>query len=122
MNNYKLGIKLDFVQLNCKKNLLEYNFTNDTKNKAGLIWCRFKTKPEKLFLNQVKQLNVLNNKNLYFYLEREEEMYKTTLDEILKFIENLEPWVDIDAYIFDDSYKWVISYTHDDCWLSLGIR
>ena len=37
MNNYKLGIKLDFVQLNCKKNLLEYNFTAYSINTGPVI-------------------------------------------------------------------------------------
>ena len=36
-------------------------------------------------------------------------------------VEQLEPWEDIDAYLFDGAMDWVVAVTHEDAILCLGV-
>ncbi|KRF28665.1 hypothetical protein [Paenibacillus sp. Soil787] len=78
-----------------------------------LMWNSFKTKPRKMEYDIAKN-HIPTDKRLYFYLERSRLLYAANHAEILAFVEELEPWEEIDAYIFDDSFEWVFSITHDD--------
>ena len=41
-------------------------------------------------------------------------LYQTYFNNVVSFVENLEEWEDIDAYIFDVSMEWIIAITHED--------
>lgn len=99
---------------------LESHFANEI-GESRLMWCRFKTKPDKKSLSDIKQWSLENNKKVYFYLERSSEIYETFTEEILLYIQELEPWIDIDAYIFDETLNWIIAFTHDEEWLTIGL-
>lgn len=58
----------------------------------------------------------------YFFSERVEELYKTNFGEIGEYVNQLEPWEEIDAEIFDESMKWVIVITHEDISLIFGLE
>lgn len=51
-----------------------------------------------------------------------EELYKTNFGEIGEYVNQLEPWEEIDAEIFDESMKWVIVITHEDISLIFGLE
>lgn len=121
MTHEKLGETLDLNQKKSKINSIRSYFTNSTKDNRGLIWCHFNVSFKKYTFDEAKNIVVPNDDNLYFYSERDDEMFKTTMSSIYRYIENLDPWIDVDAYIFDDTYKWIIAITHDDIWLTIGL-
>ena len=42
------------------------------------------------------------------------------MKDVLCFVENIEPWDQIDACIFDKDMNWVIAVTYEDAILCLG--
>ena len=93
----------------------------DKYEKMVFIWNCFNKKPVLIRTDEVKTIETPSTKDLYFYLERQDEVYIADFDEIVEYVENLEPWEDIDAYIFDSSYEWVIAITHEDVSLVIGL-
>ena len=100
----------------------DYTFKNPITGGLNLLWCNFskehKVYPtDKLFLSNLK-IDV----PVYFYNERTKEMFFTDFEDIHKFIDNLEPWDEVDAEIFDESLEWVIAVTHEDVSLVFGLN
>lgn len=96
----------------------DYTFKNPKTGGTNLFWCNFSKKSkiypnDKLFSNLTKtQLKF--DAPVYFYNERTQEMFFTDFEDIYNFVNNLEPWDQIDAEIFDESLDWVIAVTHED--------
>jgi len=63
---------------------------------------------------EIFNINIPDNKELNFFLERQNKLYVTTLQSIIDFIDNFESWDEIDAYIFDETMIWVVAITHED--------
>ena len=40
-----------------------------------------------------------------------EDVYKR---QVCKYVEELEPWEYIDAYVFDDTFSWLFVITHEE--------
>lgn len=92
----------------------DYTFRNPKTGGIRLIWCNFSKEykiypTDKLFQTQLKF-----DAPVYFYNERTQEMFFTDFEDIYNFVNNLEPWDEIDAEIFDESLEWVIAVTHED--------
>jgi len=65
--------------------------------------------------SQITSLDVFSDKALFLYDEREKRLGQTSWQEIVSFINNLEPWEEnIDFLIFDDSFGWFVAITHED--------
>jgi hypothetical protein len=89
--------------------------------------------PEKiLFSNhlkakpKIKELAELRNimpkyKNLYYYDERSKELFYSCYEEICQYVEELEPWDEVDGLIFDNDMKWLVVINHEDVILTVGI-
>lgn len=112
--DYPFGNRIEADQLSKTIEQLKKQFVKDGQADNILIWNSFKIKPRLVQYDNVKSLNVPNTDNLFFYLERQNEMYITKFNDICKYVDQLEPWEEIDAYIFDDSFKWVIAITHEE--------
>ena len=121
MSDFRFGYKMETEKAEHLKELLKEHFTDKIDKHAWLLWCNLTEKPLRRSYDEIKGIDIEIYSNIYFYLERGNEMYKTDIKSIFKYIDDLEPWVDIDAYIFDDTYKWLMIFTHDDEWLTLGI-
>lgn len=52
--------------------------------------------------------------SVILYLERQNEVYNTTFKDICKYVDELEPWEYIDAYVFDDTFSWLFIITHEE--------
>lgn len=127
--NIVLGIKMELLKYKVKlceeeiKKLVakvEGKFTNNSDTK--LMWNKFVGKPRCVPFEMINKLDIPNHTSLYFYLEREDEIYICDLNNIIEFINCFEPWDETDAYIFDDELKWIIAITHEDnLLLTLGI-
>jgi len=76
-------------------------------------WCTFPTS------HQVDE-NIFNHSqlqkqgNLYFYHERGNELYITTLKEIQSYFSQRNPWeTNWDLYVFNASLAWCVAVTHE---------
>lgn len=82
------------------------------KNK--LIWNSFFIKPDRMTFEQLSNFELPNLNNLLFYNERKSTLYRCKFSDVIHFINELEPWEDVDCYIFDDSTDWIVAITHED--------
>ena len=48
-------------------------------------------------------------------------LYSASFGAVVDYVEQLEPWEDIDAYLFDGTMDWVVAVTHEDAILCLGV-
>ena len=84
------------------------------KSEKKLIWNNFIKRPRCFPFEQFNSLEINKSKNVYFYLERVDRLFITQLDCIKCYVDELEPWIDIDAYVFDESMEWTVAITHED--------
>lgn len=82
--------------------------------KYALMWNSFRQKPRCLPFEKIWQLGIPANKQVFFYDERQNILLSTTLENIIDYVEEFQPWEGIDAYIFDESMEWIIAITHED--------
>lgn len=97
------------------------SFDKNTKAR-NLMWCNFAKERNKVIATDELYKIVLHDKNdLFFYLERTEELYIASYGEICSYISSLEPWEVIDAVIFDQTMDWTIAVTHEDFSILIGL-
>ncbi|MCD1260169.1 hypothetical protein B5M42_015250 [Paenibacillus athensensis] len=94
---------------------------NEAIREGNLIWNSLRVQSSSFPIENLKEFERLVKTGLYFYDERKKELYSTNFEEVLKFVENLEPWDNVDAYLFDSSFSWLIVITHEDILLTVGI-
>ena len=106
------------------KNVVKKNFCFfDELNRRNLLWCHFIKKNDKAFpTEELVNIKLPKDHDVYFYRERVEELYKPNFGEICEYVIQLEPWEEVDAEIFDESMKWVIAITHEDISLVFGLE
>ena len=78
------------------------------------MWNYFKHKPRLVLFEKIDSLGVKGGQKVYFYLERQKELFVTTFQDIIEFVEEFEPWDEMDAYIFTEKMDWIIAITHED--------
>lgn len=88
---------------------------------GNLIWNCFREVPDRYSYDDLPRVPVPDCPQVYFYLERTDVLYETTLGDVFAFVRGLEPWAEVDAYVFDVSLRWVIALTHEDLILTLGL-
>lgn len=84
----------------------EYDLTSNR------LWNCLRTKPQHKEFSEVERLPIQGT--VFFYEERCGETYRTTFENVCRYVDQLEPWECIDGYIFDESYSWLICITHED--------
>ena len=65
--------------------------------------------------------NLPRDKKVFFYSERIRTLYAASFGSVVDYVGQLEPWEDIDAYLFNGTMDWVVAVTHEDVILCLGI-
>ncbi len=109
---------------NEKKNIIDAmkkRYVNTEKEK-GLLWNAFIEKTQCYSFEKISSIGIPNTGNIFFYLERQDELYITSLQAIINFVNSFEPWDVIDAYIFDNTMLWIAAITHEDnMLLTIGI-
>ena len=90
---------------------------------VGLMWNSFlpQYKLRCLPNGEIAQLGIPRDKKLFFYSERIRTLYAASFGAVVDYVGQLEPWEDIDAYLFDGTMDWVVAVTHEDVILCLGI-
>lgn len=112
MFKYTYGKRLsDDLSSKFKQKLLEA-FAQDYDIQSNRMWNCLKVKSVCMEFEKAKKLNTPIV--VMFYLERQNEVYITTFKDICKYVEGLEPWEYIDAYVFDNTFSWLIAITHED--------
>lgn len=53
--------------------------------------------------------------------ERLNTLYSNNFEEVCSYVEQLEPWEDIDCLIFDKELNWFIGITHNEMILIYGL-
>lgn len=88
---------------------------------TGLMWNAFIEKPKCFHFDKIDTLKIPMDKEIFFYLERQGILYKTTIENIINMIAELEPWEEVDAYAFDQDMQWIVAITHENVLLTIGI-
>lgn len=97
--------------------LKKYYLLWNSLNKNLIVKC--------LPIEKIKNLPFPSDKSVLLYDERQKMLYDTTIKDIIGFVQNLEPWDEVDACIFDKDIDWVVAITHEDkilCWGNIDIR
>jgi hypothetical protein len=124
---------LDFITQNCNNqvriideieeskivnNLIEKYIDMSILEQRILLWNSFKEEYKEckciISLSQLKEINIPNRNNLYIYLDRNRKLFQGSFEIISGFYEQQEPWEETDITIFDESFKWLIAFTHED--------
>ncbi len=107
--------KQAFVGSDCSQRFLQ-------PTRSPLNWCNLLSVPQAITTEDIYHLQVSSNPKVYYYSERDNEMYETQFSEICTFVKELEPWDEIDTEIFDDTFEWFIAITHEDISLVQGLQ
>lgn len=75
-----------------------------------------------LNVEHIRSIHFPEINNIYVYHERLKELYQTNYSSVCEYVEQLEPWEDVDLLIFNQSYKWFIAITHNDIILYHGLN
>lgn len=97
----------------------DYNPENHSRSR--LLHCNLSRETRRIATEDLESIAFDRKKKCYFYSERHREMYQVTFAEVCRLVAELEPWEDIDAEVFDDSYEWLIAITHEDVTLLYGL-
>lgn len=112
MFEYEYGIKLSNNQLSQFRQKLIQIFAQKYDIKSNRLWNCLRVKANCLDFEEARKLAVPDS--VILYLERQNEVYNTTFKDICKYVEKLEPWEYIDAYVFDATFSWLFIITHED--------
>ena len=104
-----------------KKKFIAADYDPHNQEISRLLWCNLSCETRMIPTENFQSISLDKNKKVYFYDERRNEMYGVLFSEICEYIDNSEPWEEIDAEIFDDSYEWFIAITHEDFSLLYGL-
>lgn len=114
MFEYAYDEKLSDEKMMYYKDMLKQIFAKEYDINTNRLWNCLRFESICLEFEEASKLNIPNSDNLLFYLERQNKVYKTSFKNICKYVDELEPWEDIDAYIFDETYTWLFAITHED--------
>ena len=104
-----------------KKKFIAADYDPHNQKISRLLWCNLSCETRMIPTEDFQSISLDKNKKVYFYDERRNEMYGVLFLEICEYIDDFEPWEEIDAEIFDDSYEWFIAVTHEDFSLLYGL-
>lgn len=103
-----------------KRKFVSGDYDPKNQKKSRLLWCNLACGGETIPTEKFENISVDGGAAVYFYSERDRKLYGAAFSEIADFIKNLEPWEEIDAEIFDQSFTWFIAVTHEDFCIVYG--
>ena len=99
----------------------DYTFKNPVTGGIRLIWCNFRNECKVYSTEELFQSQLKIDGNVYFYNERTQELFLCDFRTVQSYVNNLEPWDEIDAEIFDYNLEWIIAVTHEDVSMVYGV-
>ena len=112
MFEYQYGVRLSDDQLSQFRRKLIQIFAQEYDIKSNRLWNCLRVKAKCLDFEEAGKLAV--PVSVLLYLERQNEVYRTRFKDVCKYVEELEPWEYIDAYVFDDTFSWLFVITHEE--------
>jgi len=112
MFEYRYGDKKSEKDQYYYQNKLIEIFAQEYDMQSNRMWNCLRKEPVCMEYDDIKQLKV--PQSVIIYLERQNEVYSTNFKEVCKYVEELEPWEYIDAYVFDSTFEWLIAITHEE--------
>lgn len=90
---------------------------------VGLMWNSYLPQyhPRCFPTEELGELELPREKKVFFYSERDRKLYAASFGAVVDYAAQLEPWEEIDAYLFDETMDWVVAVTHEDMTLCLGM-
>lgn len=113
MNKFD-GVRIDDAE--AEKILGEFRrrYINDSYPERILYINHLKQHDREVPFNRIRDIRMPKDKVLYMYHERLKTLYTTSFDQICTYVEQLEPWEDIDCLVFDEDMEWFLALTHDE--------
>jgi hypothetical protein len=71
---------------------------------------------------QLNQVNIPEDKTLLIFHERLKTVYYTTFKQICLYVDQLEPWEEIDCLIFDEELSWFLGLNHNEKAILFNIK
>lgn len=96
-------------------------YVNDTYPERILMINHLKSIEKIMPIEKLKDIVMPRYHNIFFYHERQKNLYITNFKDICMYIEQLEPWEDVDCLIFDEKLEWYLGITHSDDLYLTGI-
>lgn len=115
------GKESDLLMDNFKRRFVVAEYDLKEQKGCRLLWANLNCKGELLCVDEFARIPIEAGAEVYFYNEREKKTYRASFAEIVDYIGRLEPWEEIDAEIFDDSFRWFICVTHEDFCITYGL-
>lgn len=112
MYEFTGGVCLEHGPGSTYRTRLIHAFARDYDLHSDRLWNCLRTKPRLVDFDYAEMLSIPGE--ILFYIERGGATYRTTFGNVCRYVKQLEPWEFIDAYLFDDSYRWLICITHED--------
>lgn len=112
------------IEENRAKGILENfkeRYVNESYPQRILFINHLNLIEKKIPTERIRELNISNELDLFMYHERLKVVYITKFEDVCKYVEQLEPWEDIDCLVFDEKLNWYIGITHDDTLLINGL-
>lgn len=72
-------------------------------------------------LRKLRDIPIPKHKDIFMYHERLKTLYITNFQEICLYIEQLDPWEDVDCLVFDTELEWFLGITHNETVLVFGL-
>ena len=91
---------------------LGVNIVKISALESNRLWNCLRKKRVCMEFEDARKLDIPTN--VFFYLERQNEVYSTTFTDVCRYVDELEPWEYIDAYVFDDTCTWLLAITHEE--------
>jgi hypothetical protein len=108
------GIKMEEKESNEILNEFKKRYINNSYPERILFINHLKKYDSTIPFDQLREINIPKEKKLFMYHERLKTVYSTNFQQICMYVEQLEPWEDIDCLIFDEEMNWFIGLTHDE--------
>jgi len=89
-------------------------YINDSYPERVLYINHLKQHDGEISFDRIRDISMPEDEMLYMYHERLKTLYATSFDQICMYVEQLEPWEDIDCLVFDEDMNWFLALTHDE--------
>lgn len=115
------GIKIDKDKTEKILEIFKMKYINESYPERILLLNHLNRIDRTISIEEIRKLKIPVKLDLFLYHERLKTLYRTNFKEICLYVEQLEPWEDIDCLVFDDNIEWFIGITHNDTVLITGI-
>ena len=112
MFEYSYGEKLSNDRMVYYRDILIKKFAREYDIKTNRLWNCLREESSCFEFEDARKLNIPDS--VLLYLERHNEVYRTTFKNVCRYVDELEPWEYIDAYVFDETFTWIFIITHED--------